>query len=117
MKTLGKHLILEFYQCGPAINNAKKLGFHLKKLVKEANGHILKVYFHKFQPQGVSGIVLIAESHVSIHTWPEYDFAAADVFTCSKKMKLNFLVRELKKILEAKKMILVKLDRGVLIDF
>jgi S-adenosylmethionine decarboxylase len=49
---------------------------------KQANAEILKVAFHRFQPQGVSGVVVIAESHLSIHTWPETGYAAVDFYTC-----------------------------------
>jgi S-adenosylmethionine decarboxylase len=49
---------------------------------REANAEILKVAFHRFQPHGVSGVVVIAESHLSIHTWPESGYAAVDFYTC-----------------------------------
>ena len=49
---------------------------------REANAEVLKVAFHRFQPHGVSGVVVIAESHLSIHTWPESGYAAVDFYTC-----------------------------------
>jgi len=54
----------------------------MESAAREANAEILKVAFHRFQPQGVSGVVVIAESHLSIHTWPESGYAAVDFYTC-----------------------------------
>jgi S-adenosylmethionine decarboxylase len=69
--------------CNPEILNNLEL---LKKILKEAaeyaNATVLDVAFHHFTPQGVSGVVVISESHLSIHTWPEYGYAALDFYTC-----------------------------------
>ena len=54
------------------------------RAAKECGATILDDYFHQFEPIGVSGVVLIAESHISVHTWPENGFAAADIFTCGE---------------------------------
>jgi len=57
----------------------------LKKTVSEANFNPVGETFHQFEPYGVTGIILLAESHVSVHTWPEKNFVAVDIFTCGKE--------------------------------
>jgi len=82
-KALGTHLIVELYEC-----DTKKLddvSFVEKAMLdatEKSGATIISHNIHKFNPHGVSGVVIIAESHVSIHTWPEYGYAAVDVFTC-----------------------------------
>ncbi|MEM2214350.1 adenosylmethionine decarboxylase [Candidatus Nezhaarchaeota archaeon WYZ-LMO8] len=84
---LGRHLILELYGCLPnLINDEVLIREVLTEAVKMANGNICGVFFHKFNPQGVTGVVVISESHISIHTWPEYGYAAVDIFTCGERM-------------------------------
>lgn len=83
MRTEGKHIIMDVSGCKPNLLN--DISF-LKKLLVEAaekaNATVLNVAFHHFTPQGVSGVVVISESHLSIHTWPEYGYAALDFYTC-----------------------------------
>ena len=88
MKTrsdFGKHYLIDLRDCDPEIS--KSVGPTREivlRAAKECGATILDDYFHQFQPIGVSGVVLIAESHISIHTWPESGFAAADIFTCGE---------------------------------
>lgn len=80
---LGRHIIADFFKS----ENLDDLEFIKRALVgaaKAAGATVLGFNFHKFSPQGVTGYVLLAESHISIHTWPEYGYAAADIFTCGK---------------------------------
>jgi S-adenosylmethionine decarboxylase len=85
MKALGRHILAEIYECDPAILNDRKM---IEKIMVdaalEAGAEIREVAFHKFSPQGVSGVVVISESHLAIHTWPELGYAAVDVFTCGE---------------------------------
>jgi S-adenosylmethionine decarboxylase len=84
---LGRHVILELYGCSPMLlDDEAFIKNVLTEAVRKANGNICGVFFHKFNPQGVTGVVLISESHVTIHTWPEYGYAAIDVFTCGERM-------------------------------
>ena len=83
MNALGKHLLLELKGCDKEVLN--DIGFLREALLAaadEAGATVLGESFHQFNPQGVSGVVVIAESHLCIHTWPEYNYAAADIFTC-----------------------------------
>jgi len=83
LRGLGRHLIVEMWGVDPeALDDEAKLRALLVEAAKRAGGRIVGVLFHKFEPQGVTGVVAIAESHISIHTWPEYGYAAIDIFTC-----------------------------------
>jgi len=83
MDALGIHILAEYYDCNHDIlNNTKKIELYLNDAAKLAGATIVSSAFHTFNPHGVSGVVVIAESHLSIHTWPEYGYAAVDIFTC-----------------------------------
>lgn len=83
--TQGHHLLLEFWGCDPEILNTRELIEPLMLAAIEAAGaHVVKCLFHQFTPQGVSGVVVIEESHMSIHTWPERGYAAMDFYTCGE---------------------------------
>lgn len=113
MEPLGYHYLIELYGCNyNIINNKKKIKNISKETAKIANATIIKPFFHKFRPYGVSGVVVIAESHITIHTWPEYKYCAADFFTCSAKMKTDESIEYLVKELEAEKWFIEKRERG-----
>jgi S-adenosylmethionine decarboxylase len=83
LKTLGKALAVEFYNCNREIlDNVDLVEKLLKEAALKANATIVESVFHRFSPYGVSGVVVISESHLAIHTWPEYGYAAVDIFTC-----------------------------------
>ena len=88
MKTksdFGKHYLIDLRDCDPEIiKSVDPTREIVLRAAKECGATILDNYFHQFQPMGVSGVVLIAESHISVHTWPENGFAAADIFTCGE---------------------------------
>lgn len=81
--TVGKHCILELYDCDPGrLDNQAFLRDTITAAARQAGATLLNLITHRFQPQGVTGLALLAESHISIHTWPESGYAAVDVFTC-----------------------------------
>ncbi len=85
MRTEGKHIIMDASGCNPEIlNNLEALKQILKDAAEKANATVLNVAFHHFTPQGVSGVVVVSESHLSVHTWPEYGYAALDFYTCGE---------------------------------
>lgn len=87
MQTLGRHVLAEVYGCKfEILNNLQKVQEIMVNAALEAGAEIREVAFHKFSPQGVSGVVVISESHLAIHTWPELGYAAVDVFTCGDKV-------------------------------
>lgn len=80
---LGRHFLIEMYQCDPGvINNVLRIKRILIDAAKTAGCRIVDTAFHRFEPYGISGVVMIAESHLFAHTWPEHGFATADIFTC-----------------------------------
>ncbi len=80
---VGKHCILELYDCDPArLDDEAFLRTAITTAAKRAGATLLNLITHRFEPQGVTGLALLAESHISIHTWPESGYAAVDVFTC-----------------------------------
>ena len=82
-----KHLLLELYRCDyDKLNDESFLRCTLNRAAKLANATVLNLISNKFEPQGVTAIALLAESHISIHTWPESSYSAIDIFTCGQKM-------------------------------
>jgi len=80
---VGKHCILELYDCNPQkLDDEAFLRTAFTSAAKRAGATLLNLITHRFEPQGVTGLALLAESHISIHTWPESGYAAVDVFTC-----------------------------------
>lgn len=80
---LGRHVLAELYGCDPdRLNDLEIVEKTMVHAALESGAEIREVAFHKFSPQGISGVVVISESHLTVHTWPEYGYAAVDVFTC-----------------------------------
>lgn len=101
MTTLGRHVLAEVYGCDRSIlDDVDKVERIMVNAALEAGAEVREVAFHKFSPQGVSGVVVISESHLAIHTWPELGYAAVDVFTCGDKVNpwdaCNFIVEKFK---------------------
>ncbi|WP_296864420.1 adenosylmethionine decarboxylase [Thermosyntropha sp.] len=87
MQALGRHILAEIYGCKfEVLNDLKKIEDIMLNAALEAGAEVREFVFHKFSPQGVSGVVVISESHLAIHTWPELGYAAVDVFTCGEKV-------------------------------
>ena len=82
-----KHYLLELYGCDyEKSNDESYLRCTLNNAAKLANANVLNIISNKFEPQGVTAIALLAESHISIHTWPESNYSAVDIFTCGQNM-------------------------------
>ena len=97
---VGKHCILELYACDPSrLDDQDFLRDAITTAARRAGATLLQLLIHRFQPQGVTGLALLAESHISIHTWPETGYAAVDVFTCGDhtmpEKACQVLIREL----------------------
>jgi S-adenosylmethionine decarboxylase len=114
MKVLGRHLIAELADCNVALlNDLSKLQIILKEAARKSGATVVDSVFHRYNPQGVSGIVVIAESHISIHTWPEYNYAAVDCFTCGTSVDPSRAIDHLKKALACKSVVVRELRRGI----
>lgn len=110
---LGWHLILELYECDAArLDDLPAIQDYLLRATRESGATILDHRFHKFSPQGVSGVIVIAESHVSIHTWPEHGYAAVDYFSCSPEMNSESLTANLRAFLASGRTQARTIERG-----
>ena len=83
MEVLGRHLLVELFSCDEEVlDNLEKIEAFMMVAARVSGATIVESVFHRFQPHGISGVVVIAESHLAIHTWPEHGYAAVDFFTC-----------------------------------
>ncbi|MDD4146458.1 MAG: adenosylmethionine decarboxylase [Clostridia bacterium] len=115
MDALGRHVLAEIFGCSfDVLNDVKNVEENMVNAALEAGAEVREYVFHKFSPQGVSGVVVISESHLAIHTWPELGYAAVDVFTCGEKVNpwdaCNFLAERLR----AKHMTATEVKRGLI---
>jgi S-adenosylmethionine decarboxylase len=114
MNTLGRHILAEIYGCDSEILNNKVA---IEKIMVEsalkAGAEVREVTFHKFSPQGVSGVVIISESHLTIHTWPELGYAAVDIFTCGDKINPWDACNYMTELFNAKNMTATEVKRGI----
>ncbi len=115
MNALGKHLLLELKDCDPStLDNPDLLRDVLLAAAKEVGATIIGDSFHRFKPHGISGVVIIAESHLCIHTWPEYKYAAVDIFTCGDEFDPEDAAALVIKRLGAHDPWLMEVKRGIL---
>lgn len=113
INALGIHVIVECKECDPAkLDDLKFVRQTLLSAAQDLGVTVLGEKFHKFAPQGVTGIVAIAESHFSIHTWPEYGYAALDVFTCGATFHPRKAAEYILKRLGAKSSEIMEIERG-----
>ena len=113
-----KHFLLELYKCDyEKLNDESFLRCTLNNAAKLANATILNLISNKFEPQGVTAIALLAESHISIHSWPEGHYSAVDIFTCGKNMKPEISCKYLIQALMAKEHLLRIIDRNLPSEF
>lgn len=114
MKILGRHLLAEMSECNsPILNDISQLEKIMMEAARLAGATVVKSVFHRYNPQGLSGIVVIAESHISIHTWPEYRYAAVDCFTCGQNINPNRIIDHLIEALGCSSIQLSDLNRGM----
>jgi S-adenosylmethionine decarboxylase len=115
MKSLGKHLIIEFFQCDRTIlNELKTLENLLLAAVELSGATVIQPCFHQFSPHGITGVVVVAESHFSVHTWPEYGYCALDIFTCGDNVDGRKALNYLKENLRAANTSVMEVKRGIL---
>lgn len=113
MDTLGRHLLAEYHGCDlPVLDDEARIEALMRRAAETAGATVVACVFHRFAPQGVSGVVVIEESHLSIHTWPETGYAAVDFYTCGDcaPERAHELLRA---GLEADRAELLTVDRGL----
>jgi len=113
---LGRQVTIEYYECGAtAFLDAARVENALLKAAKDSNATIISSSFHQFEPQGVSGVVVIAESHFTIHAWPEHDYAAVDIFTCGDNINLEAAITSMKDSFESENVVISSdQNRGII---
>ena len=111
-KYAGLHIIAEFWG-SKIIEDSKEIEKILVRAAKKGGNTPLKVDTHKFSPQGITGVVLLAESHIALHSWPEYEYLAIDIFTCGDKTFPGKSLDYLKMKFKPKKTKVRKIRRGI----
>lgn len=87
MNPYGRHILAEFYQCSPqSLNDSERIERIMVGAALQAGAEVREVAFHRFAPWGVSGVVIISESHLAIHTFPEFGYASVDIYTCGNRI-------------------------------
>lgn len=114
VQELGHHVLVEFYGCDPDIlDNLDSVRKNLVEAARLTGATVVGEVFHKFAPQGVSGTVVIAESHLAIHTWPELGYCALDLYTCGDRVDPWKGFHHLLQVLKAKRYYARALKRGI----
>lgn len=114
MKILGQHLIVELYGCNAStLSDVGKVESIMVAAAKAAKATIVDTVFHLFKPHGVSGVVVIAESHLAVHTWPEHKYVSIDLFTCGTGINPWNAFRVVKKMFRATHTSVMKIERGM----
>jgi S-adenosylmethionine decarboxylase proenzyme len=115
LDALGRHLLLELKNCNKEVlNDVDYLKQCLIETAEKIGATVVNSAFHQFSPCGISGVVVVAESHLCIHTWPEYGYAAVDVFTCGNTIEPSDAVDILVDKLECGDSTYMELKRGLL---
>ena len=114
MYALGKHVLLELKQCNrEVLEDIGEIREILLAAAERAKAKVVGESFHQFSPQGVSGVVIIAESHLSIHTWPEWDYAAVDIFTCGDSVNTEEAMEFITRSLSCQNLSVLEISRGI----
>ena len=115
MNALGRHILAEYYGCDlDILNDLELLENYMREAVIESGATIIDSIFHQFNPHGISGVIVIAESHMALHTWPEYGYAAIDFFTCGDRVSPFKAFDYMNKRMKPKKYSSKELMRGLI---
>jgi S-adenosylmethionine decarboxylase len=115
LNALGRHLLLELKNCNlEVLNDLEFLKRCLYDAAQQIGATVVNECFYEFSPHGISGVLVISESHLCIHTWPEYGYAAVDIFTCGDSVKPELAIKPFVEKLGAKDSSYVELKRGIL---
>ena len=112
---LGRHVLAEFFECNSNIlNSLERIEKLMVDAALECGATVVQKCFHEFNPYGISGVVIISESHFAINTWPELGYAAVDLFTCGTKCDPKVAYEFLKKKFSSKRASFTELKRGII---
>ena len=113
-KALGEHILADFLGCSSAVlRDVEQIRTFMHEAANRAHASIVSEEFHQFSPWGVSGAIIVKESHLTIHTWPEYEYAAVDLFTCGDSLDIWSAMDYLKERLECASMETADVARGI----
>ncbi len=112
MKGIGRHLVLELWGC-ENLNSPETVEKALLDIVEALSLTLLSLNVHPFSPIGVTGVAIVSESHVVIHTWPELGYAAVDVFTCGDERNPDDAVPVLKEHFTPERIQIMEMNRGL----
>lgn len=113
MIVLGRHLLAEFHDCGAdALDDPARIERLMNEAARLSGATVVRSVFHAFSPHGVSGVVVVEESHLAVHTWPEYRYAAVDYFYCGD-LDCGAALRRLEEGLLAARVETKEVARGV----
>lgn len=108
----GYHILADLWGCPPEkVNEASRLEEILLDTTNKVGFRVVAKSFHQFEPNGATGVVLLETSHISVHSWPEFDFVALDVYSCSGKTKAKKAIRYLVKALDPEKVQMKEVER------
>ncbi|MEN3000212.1 MAG: adenosylmethionine decarboxylase [Armatimonadota bacterium] len=112
-RALGTHLLVELYGCEPrTLERVNEVGHALVRAAHASGAQIVSHFFHEFEPYGVSGVVVIEESHYTIHTWPEHRYAAVDLFYCSESVEAERALEVLREAFKPERVEVLLVRRG-----
>ena len=115
MKSVGRHLVLELWGC-QNLNSTSAVESALLQIVDALKLNLLSMNVHPFSPIGVTGVAIVSESHVVIHTWPELGYAAVDVFTCGEQRNPEDAVPVLREYFAPERVQVMEMTRGLIED-
>jgi S-adenosylmethionine decarboxylase len=114
MDTYSRHCILELWGCNSEfLNDLQFVERTMTDAALQAGAEVREVTFHQFAPQGVSGVVIVSESHLAIHTFPEHGYASIDVFTCGKRIDPKKAAAIIAGKLQANRIYEMNVERGL----
>jgi len=116
LRSLGKHWLVDFYQCSELPTECSQLESILVAAAEKAGANVVQTCFHQFSPYGLSGVVVIAESHLAAHTWPEHRGLCVDIFSCSDKIDAELAIEFIAEQVKAAKVEQRMIARGSFLE-
>ncbi|MFQ5732482.1 MAG: adenosylmethionine decarboxylase [Planctomycetaceae bacterium] len=113
MPHIGRHVLFELWRCNGGVDSADVFRAAIPEIVDAIGATLLHQHVHRFNPQGVTGLAVLAESHLSLHSWPEHGYLAADVFTCGRRVDPLQAGPVLERIFEPDTLHVLEIARGV----
>lgn len=110
---LGHHLLMELWDCGPQIDDPDTARAAIEACVAAIGGTLIELRVHHFTPHGVTGVAILAESHLALHSWPERQYLAADLFTCGELKDTSSVIELLSEFFEPRQVDARHIARGV----